>query len=76
MWRHHHAQTHTVLMNRSDDEVLELLSEAPGLPPPSFNLPSADGELTGHLIQSERCQLAPSERERALFFLRTVQRAD
>lgn len=56
----------------NDDEAVELLS---GMPGPntkhpmvySFNLPSTDGEVTGHLIQSQHCQLAHSEQENKHF---------
>lgn len=64
-----HTQNNTVVINWSNDEVLELLSGARAKHPLvySFNLPGADGELMGHLIQSERCQLAHSERENKPF---------
>lgn len=52
--------THTMLINWSNNAGLELLFGMPRLNSPvcSFNLPGADGALTGHLIQSENYQLA------------------
>lgn len=62
-----HSQNNTIVINGSPGAIVRRAGAKHPLVY-SFNLPGADGELTGHLIQSERCQLARSERARTSLF--------
>lgn len=53
---------------RGENEIFFLSARAKHPMVCSFNLPGADGEVTGHLIQSEHCQPAHSEQKKTNTF--------